>query len=47
MMDKIPRSNYSCSVCKYEKLDDVNKQVRDGFTNPTLIDKDGNFRKRD
>jgi len=47
MTDKSPHSNYSCNVCKFNKPDDVNKQLRDHFTNPTLIDKDGNFRKRD
>jgi len=47
MTDTSPHSNYSCSVCNFDKPDDVNKQVRDRFTNPTLIDKDGNYRKRD
>jgi len=47
MTDTSPHSNYSCSVCDFDKPDDVNKQVRDHFTNPTLIDKDGNYRKRD
>jgi len=45
--NKSPHSGYSCSVCKFKELDAINRQVRERYINPMLIDKDGNYRKRD
>gem|GEM_PF-3517708 len=40
-------NKYSCTICKYDELDYINKHIWNSFPNPTLIDKNGNFRKRD